>query len=54
MINIFHDKFDKVSCAMMAKKPAKKVLPIRVLGLLIFIVHRYPYRGSQYTVNFRK
>ena len=25
MINIFHDKFDKVSCAMTAKKPAKKV-----------------------------
>ena len=25
MINIFHDKFGKVSCAMTAKKPAKKV-----------------------------
>ena len=49
MTSIFYDKFDKVSCAMTAKKPANKVLPIRVFGLLIFVVHRYPYRGSKYS-----
>ena len=30
MINIFHDKFDKVSCAMMAKKPKTDIFPLHL------------------------
>ena len=50
MINISQDKFDKVSCAMMAMRPAKKVCcQSEFLVYSFFVVHRYPYRGSRYS-----